>query len=92
MWEDAFSRGGKKWRRNTKKIFVENYEIKQQILDIIVIIVNFLVAMSLGKICMNEYNGTWLLFYVSTFMLIIAGMGIWRYLKKRNNKKNRTYK
>lgn len=77
---------------NKEKIFVVNYEIKQQILDITAIIIIFFAAMFLGRICMNEYGGTWFLFYVLTFMLIIAGMEIWRYLKKRNNKKNRHYK
>lgn len=77
---------------NKEKIFVVNYEIKQQILDITAVIIIFFTAMLFGKVCMDKYSGTWFLFYASTFALIITGMGIWRCLKKRNNKKNRSRK
>lgn len=48
--------------REREKEFVADCEIKQQIVNIIAIIIIFLAAMVCGKVCMDKCGGTWVAF------------------------------
>ena len=58
------------------------YEVKQQILDIIGIIIIFFVAMFCGKICMERYDETWTAFNIPAFGIAVIGLCVGYCLRK----------
>lgn len=66
-----------------KKKFSMEEEIKQQIFDLIMIVVIFSLAIFFGKYFMNRYGGTWLSFNIPALGFAIVGLVIWYCIKNR---------
>lgn len=69
--------------RSKKKLSIKQ-EIKQQILDIVVISLIFLGAAFFGKCIMGQYRETWLCFNISALVFAGIGMFLWHFLRKKN--------